>query len=151
MENENQLDTFFKISFNDNAREQLKAIALWARICALCAFVSYVVALIVAIFGKTVSSAYSEQSYQVTSAVKTWAIASALISGIIGFAINYFLYRFATDAKKGLDTIDQVKLNEGLLNLKTYFKILGIIVLVALIICGIAFLFGILGSLGKSY
>jgi hypothetical protein len=42
-------------------------------------------------------------------------------------------------------------LNEGLLNLKTYFKILGIIVLIALIICGLIILMGIFGSVGKSY
>src|SRR5579863_1266621 len=134
MENENKLDSFFKISFDEDAREQLKTIVLWARICAICAFISYTVALIVAIFGKTVSSTYSEQSYQVTSYLRTWTIASALISGIIGFAVNYFLYRFTADAKQGLEAVDQVKLNEGLINLKTYFKIIGILFLILLII-----------------
>ncbi|HEX4372670.1 MAG TPA: hypothetical protein VHZ50_05125 [Puia sp.] len=149
MENENQLDSFFKINFDDDAREQLKTIVLWARICAICAFISYTVALIVAIFGKTISSTYSDQGYQVTSYIRTWAIASALISGIIGFAINYFLYRFAADTKQGLEVVDQVKLNEGLSNLKTYFKIVGILLLIVLIIVGLIILFAIIGSLNR--
>ncbi|HLY70990.1 MAG TPA: hypothetical protein VKR53_14755 [Puia sp.] len=149
MENENQLDSFFKISFDADAREHLKTIVLWARICAICAFISYTIALIVAIFGKTVSPTYSEQSYQVSSNLKTWTIASALISGIIGFAINYFLYRFTAEAKQGLDVVDQVKLNDGLINLKTYFKIIGVLFLIVLIIVGLVLLFVIIGSLGR--
>jgi hypothetical protein len=151
MESQNQLDSFFKISFDDNAREQLKTIALWAKICAICAFVSYAIALVVAFLGKTRTTAFGDENAVVASTTKVAAIAGAVISAVIGYAINYFLYRFATDAKKGLDSIDQVKLNEGLINLKTYFKILGIIVLIALIICGLVILVGIFGSIGKTY
>jgi uncharacterized membrane protein SpoIIM required for sporulation len=152
MENYDQDNSFLKVTFDDNAREQLKTIALWAKICALCAFVSYAIALIVAFFGRTRTAAFGgDENAVVTSTAKVTAIAGAIISAAIGFAINYFLYRFATDTKKGLDGIDQVKLNEGLVNLKTYFKILGIILLIALIICGLLFLAGIVGSVGKSY
>ena len=151
MENYDQDNSFLKVTFDDNAREQLKAIALWAKICAICAFVSYAIALVVAFLGKTKTVAFGNENAVIASTSKVAAIAGAVISAIIGCAINYFLYRFAIDAKKGLDSIDQVKLNEGLLNLKTYFKILGIIVLIALIICGIAVLIGMFASVGKSY
>jgi membrane protein YqaA with SNARE-associated domain len=151
MGNHNQSDSFLKVTFDDNAREQLNTIALWAKICAICAFISYAIALIVAILGRTRSTAFGDENALVTSSTKVGAIAGAVIGAVIGYAINYFLYRFATDAKRGLESIDQVKLNEGLLNLKTYFKILGIIVLIALIICGIVVLLGIFGSIGRSY
>jgi membrane protein YqaA with SNARE-associated domain len=151
MENYNQDDSFLKVTFDDNAREQLKTIALWAKICAICAFVTYGVALIVAFFGKTRSVTFGEENAVASSTAKVVAIAIAVISAVIGCAINYFLYRFATDAKQGLDGVDQVKLNEGLLNLKTYFKILGIILLIVLIIFGLIFLVGMFASIGKSY
>jgi membrane protein YqaA with SNARE-associated domain len=152
MENQNQPDSFLKVTFDDNAREQLKTIALWAKICALCAFISYAVALIVAVFAKTKSVTFGGENLTLTSYARAGAIAGAIISAVIGCAINYFLYRFATDAKEGLTGIDQIKLNDGLRNLKTYFKILGIILLIALIFCGIIFLFGVVfGSIGKSY
>jgi hypothetical protein len=151
MENHNQDNSFLKVTFDDNAREQLKTIALWAKICAICAFISYAIALIVAFLGRTRTTTYGDENAVVASTTKAAAIAGAVISAVIGYAINYFLYRFATDTKQGLDGIDQVKLNEGLLNLKTYFKILGIILLIVLIICGLIILVGIFGSVGRSY
>src|ERR1700722_6179980 len=102
MENQNQPDSFLKVTFDDNAREQLKTIALWAKICALCAFISYAVALIVAVFAKTRSVSFGGENLTVTSYARAGAIAGAIISAVIGCAINYFLYRFATDAKQGL-------------------------------------------------
>jgi hypothetical protein len=51
MEEQNQLDNFFNISFDSAARGHMKQIALWAKVCALCAFVSYAVSLTVALFG----------------------------------------------------------------------------------------------------
>jgi membrane protein YqaA with SNARE-associated domain len=146
MENQNQLDNIFNISFDDNSRESLRTIALWARICAVCAFVGYAIALILAFFGKVGLPDNSEGSSLINSFGRASLITGALISAIIGGAINYFLYRFAADAKEGLASVNQVKLNEGLINLKTYFKILGIILLIVLIICALALVIGIIGA-----
>jgi hypothetical protein len=150
MEAQNQLDTFFKISFDENAREQLKTIALWAKITALCAFITYAVSLIVAIFGRTKTLSYNNQELT-TETIKFWAIAGALIGAVLGYAINYFLYRFATDTRQALENIDQIKLNEGLRSLKTYFKILGILFFIVLIIFAGMFLIGVMGSAGRTY
>ena len=47
----NSLDNFFNLSFDTDARQQLKQIALWSKICSLSAFAGYVISLVVAIFG----------------------------------------------------------------------------------------------------
>jgi glucan phosphoethanolaminetransferase (alkaline phosphatase superfamily) len=74
-----------------------------------------------------------------TSPVSTvGAITGAFISAIIGCAINYFLYKFSTMTRDGLNNMNQVQLNQGLNNLSTYFKVLGIILLIVLIILGLA-------------
>jgi small-conductance mechanosensitive channel len=148
MENQNQLDNIFKITFDDNGLEQLQTITLWARICAICAFAGYALALIVAFFGRNPASQF-EGSSTAVSFGRASLIAGALVSAIIGTAINYFLYRFAVDAKQGLSNIDQVKLNQGLISLKTYFKILGIILLICLIFLGLAILVGGLAAIGR--
>ena len=150
MENQNQLDNVFKISFDNDAREQLQTIALWAKIAAICAFIGYVVALISAFFGKTQPSGFGtvEQSDAVNSFARGSVIAGTLVSVIIGSAINYFLYKFSVDTKQGLSGIDQIKLNMGLSSLKTYFKILGIILLICLIIAALVFLFAMIAALG---
>src|ERR1022692_2446056 len=145
MENQNRLDTFFNMSFDESSRHYLRTIALWARICAVCAFIGYTVALLIAILGKA-QVPDNEVSGIAASFGKGSLIAGALVSAIIGCAINYFLYRFATSAKEGLESENQIKLNEGLLNLKTYFKILGILLLIVLIICGLALLIVIIAA-----
>ncbi|HLK31423.1 MAG TPA: DUF5362 family protein [Puia sp.] len=146
MDTPNSLDNIFKISFDDNGRDQLQTITLWAKICAICAFIGYAITLFVAFFGRT---RYSEMEGAAAALGKGATIAFALLTAIIGTAINYFLYKFATDAKKGLSNIDQIKLNEGLSSLKTYFKILGIILLIVLIFAALAIVFGIIGSVGR--
>ena len=145
---ENQVDNIFKISFDDNGRDQLQTITLWAKISAICAFIGYAIALLAAFIGKVPVSEF-EGNATAASFGRASLITGALISAIIGTAINYFLYRFAVDAKQGLSNIDQAKLNQGLSSLKTYFKILGIILLICLIIVALVILFAILASPGK--
>jgi len=144
MENQNQFDNVFNVSVDDNSRDNLRTIAIWARICALCAFAGYVVALLVAFFGK--EQMPNGASSLAASFGKGSLIAGALVSAIIGCAINYFLYRFAMDAKEGLANANQLKLNEGLINLKTYFKIIGILLLIVLIICVLALVIVIIAA-----
>ncbi|HXB44612.1 MAG TPA: hypothetical protein VNV85_11165 [Puia sp.] len=143
MENQNRPDTIFNLSFDDSSRDNLRTIALWARICAISAFIGYAIALIAAFIGKVQLSSNEASGIGATFG-KSSLIAGALVSAIIGCAINYFLYRFAVSAKEGLESDNQVKLNEGLINLKTYFKIVGILLLIVLIICGLAILIGII-------
>ena len=150
MENENKLDDFFNLKFDNNSRETLRTIAVWARICAICAFVGYGIAILAAIIGRTQARAsLSDASSSLTVMSRGGAIAGAFISALIGCAINYFLYRFAVDAKQGIDNLDQTKLNEGLNSFKTYFKILGIIILIVLGIFALAILIGIFAAVVK--
>ena len=150
MEDQNKLENFFGIDFDDNSRNTMQTIALWAKICSICAFIGYGVALVVAFMGKTRTQAsFGDETTTVNSFAKGSAIAGAFIAAIIGTAINYFLYKFATDAKEGLTNIDQLKLNDGFRNLKTYFKILGIILLICLIFVGLAILIGMFASIGR--
>jgi len=142
MENQNQLDNFFNLQFDDESRNSLQTIARWARIAAICAFAGYGIALLAAIFGKSPAEATGIGG----SFGKASLITGALVSAIIGGAINYFLYRFAVDAKEGLTNVNQIKLNEGLGNLKTYFKIIGIFLLIVLIIFGLILIIGIISA-----
>lgn len=111
------LDNFFNIAFDESTRSQVRKAAQWARIDALCTFISYGVSLIVTFFN----------SYASIS-----SIIGAIISVGIGVWINYYLYHFATSAAKGMDAMDSIKTNEGFNSLRVYFKIFGIILIIAL-------------------
>lgn len=132
MEEQNQLDNFFNISFDGAARNHMKQIAMWAKICALCAFVSYAVSLALALFGHKDFSAEAE-GFSFGFYVRAGnSIIGVLITIIIGGIMNYFLFKFSVAASQGVESMDSGKLNEGLNSLRTYYKIYGILVIIAL-------------------
>lgn len=142
------LDNFFNIAFDESIRSQIKKAAQWAKICALCAFVSYGVALIVAIFGRSAGSLDTDNA-PLNGFARTGAILGALLSAAIGIFINYFLYRFATSTARGMDALDSVKTNEGFNDLRTYFKILGVIIIIVLGLFALGIVIGVM-SIGTS-
>ncbi|HVU96520.1 MAG TPA: hypothetical protein VHE34_14930 [Puia sp.] len=144
----NQLDNFFNISFDDAIRAQIRSAASWARICALCAFISAGVGFVVAIFGRSATTLGTD-GVAVSGFARTGAILGAFISAAISVFINYWLYRFATTTTKGMDAMDSIKTNEGFNDLRTYFKILGVILIIVLSLFALGVLIGLL-SLGSS-
>ena len=130
------LDNFFNIAFDASMRAQIKQAALWAKICTLSAFIGYAIVLVVAFFGQ-----YSPEIESLGgSYMRSMSIFGALVSTAFGAIINYFLYRFAVATAKGMDSMDNVKTNEGFNSLRIYFKIYGIILIIALGLCALGIL-----------
>lgn len=125
----NALENFFNISFDAAIRAQIRQAAVWAKICALCAFIGYAISLIVAIFGQT-PSLDSSGAAGANSLLRAGTIGGVLLSILIGGLINYFLYRFAVATIRGLDGMDSTQTNEGFNNLRLYFKICGILLII---------------------
>ena len=67
----------------------------------------------------------------------------------VSLFINITLFAAAKNLKLGLDNNDQGYFNLGLAKLATYFKIIGIILLIVLIIFGIAIVGSIIFSAFK--
>jgi hypothetical protein len=142
-----QLENFFNISFDEATRAQIKQAAVWAKVVTLCAFAGYAVVLVVAIFGQ---SAYSADREVVGGYIHTSNTAGVILSIGLGVFINYFLYRFAVATAKGMDNMDSIKTNECFNNLRRYFKIYGILIIIGLSFGVLALLIGILAGLGRS-
>ncbi len=141
----NELDNFFNLSFDAGSREQLKQIALWAKICSICAFAGYIISLIVAIFGhKDISAEAEEFNFGVYFRSGN-SIVGVLFTIVIGGIINYFLYRFAVAVGQGVQSMDAVKVNSGFSSLHIYFKILGILLIVVLSILLFVILIALIG------
>ncbi|HTI92121.1 MAG TPA: hypothetical protein VL727_16115 [Puia sp.] len=128
------LDNFFNIAFDGVTRAQLRQAAVWAKISTICAFIGYGVTLIVAFINQFSTSA---------------SILGAFVVVALGSWVNYFLYRFAVSTIRGIDSMDSVKANEGFNNLRTYFKILGICLIIGLCLAALGVL-GFLASLGAA-
>jgi hypothetical protein len=142
----NELENFFNISFDEAARAQIKQAAVWAKVMTLCAFVGYAVVLVVAIIGQ---SAYPADSEGLVTYARAGNMVTVILTVVIGVFINYFFYRFAVATAKGMDNMDNIKTNEGFNNLRRYFKIYGILIIIGLCFVVLAIFIGIAAGLGS--
>ena len=126
---ENHSDNVVKLEMSPRLREDLATAATWGRIIAIMGFCSCFFSLLFSF--------------------KRGTIASGIISVAFSVVLYIFLLKFGTNVKKGVDTNDQQMLTEGLFNLKIYFKIIGYLIVICIIIFVLAIAFGLLGALVK--
>ena len=117
---ENQHLNLFQLSIDDETREELRRCTYWAKIVAFAAFISAPLSMI-HVF---ISPEYESQ--------RTIMIMLTLMMTVISVAVNIFLYRFSTKTTAAITTFNQQDFAEGITGLQTYFKILGIILIIIL-------------------
>jgi Family of unknown function (DUF5362) len=125
METVNDQINVFELGVNEEAKEHLGGISLWMQVNAITAFISMAVSLISAIMAFVQLSSYGSNS-------GAPALAGALIMAIISVAINILLIQAAGNIKKGLARSEQGYFNLGLSKMATYFKVMGILIIIAL-------------------
>lgn len=134
--NRNEESGLFTLAIEGEARQLLHAAASWARIVAIIGFIGAGITLL-----STVLSGAKAGGL---------ALASNLIVVtlflIVGVVLNILLYRFATYTLASLDNQSQVQFNEGTGNLKTYFKLMAILIIIAMALFFIVFLAFALGA-----
>lgn len=128
--NSNQGDNLFHLSIEGAARDFLQTAATWARIVAIVGFISGGLSLLGFIFGAPSANA--------AAVAGTTLLMLPFI--VVGVIINVFLFKFATNILASLSNMSQVQFNEGVNNLRTYFKIISILIIIALAIVFIVFL-----------
>jgi hypothetical protein len=143
MENQTQQEDMFDVEIDATAKSLIRDISIWAKIIAVSVFVSLGISLVAAVMGKT----ELETGFGATTG-KASRIASALVVAIIGVFINIFLFKFAVEAKHGIDHMDQGRLESGFNNLRIYVKIMGILLIIALVFSVLALMLVGLGGRG---
>ena len=78
--------------------------------------------------------------------VETTSFISVLFSIGVGLLVTYFLYKFASNARKGMETMSSYHVNIGFSNFKSYFLVIGILMILAIVLVG----FAIIGLLAMS-
>ncbi len=144
MENESTRSSLFDLSFNDLTQQ---ALARLARIAGVAAVLSLIVA-IASILGSVVqllrpARVRLEEFGEVyKGSDDKWSeLAGSVLTLILFVVLFYYLKRFSDRAKKALNTNDQGSLNEGLSSLATYFKIIGVLLIIGIVFAFAALLF----------
>jgi len=135
-------NSLFDIPIDGKSKEHLQRICSWTMLIVVTAVIGYAVAIIKALMSKT--PAIQSEGFGVS--VSTGENLASVIFGIvIGLLINYFLYKFANLTRKGVNAPSQSDLNAGFYNLKIYFVIISVLVII-----GLAFLLLFLVAIGAN-
>jgi len=126
---QNTDNSLFDLSIDETAKDHLRRICSWTLIIVITAVIGYVVAIIKAFMPKT--QVVQSEGFGVSLSTGQ-GIGSVIFGIIIGLLINYFLYQFANLTKKGVNGMSQTDLNAGFYNLKIYFVIISVLVIIVL-------------------
>jgi hypothetical protein len=138
--------SLFNLPINDNLRNSLKSTAAVVGIAAILSLSSSLLKVVAAFLNKNktpIESHYEGFNQTTASFERGSNIAAAIITLIISILLFYFLNRFASQTKTGLNANNTQIVNSGFGGLSGYFVTLGII----LIICLALFLLGMVALL----
>jgi small-conductance mechanosensitive channel len=122
-------NSLFDLSIDETAKDHLRRICSWTMIIVITAVIGYVIAIIRTLMPK----ARVVQSEGFGVSVSTGQnLVSVIFVIIIGLLLNYFLYQFANLTRKGVNGMSQTDLNAGFYNLKIYFVMISVLVIIFL-------------------
>ncbi len=124
-----QLNNITAIEIEGPVRDTMQSIAQWAKVCAISGFVGIGISIVN--FGIT----YSRFSSFVSSLTSPWLL-TQLVTFVVSFLINLFLFYFSRNLNLSLNDDDQNSFVKASLYLKNYFRMI-IIMLIVSVMLGI--------------
>ncbi len=144
-ENQDQLN--FELELTDNAKAFLRETARWAKFLSIVGFVFLGLFVLLAL---SISSILSNIPYPGMMELRmmsgTLTVTYLLIAALYFFP-TYYLFRFATKTIKAIDNYDSGLLTDGLENLKSTFKFMGILMAIVIGLYALLIVLGIIGAL----
>ncbi|HEY2721361.1 MAG TPA: DUF5362 family protein [Chitinophagaceae bacterium] len=144
MEQINQENSLFDLYIDETSKEHLRKIATWAVVIVVCAIVGYIISIIK--LSQPRPQILESEGFGVTRTVERGNVVGTIILILIGLLVNYFLFQFANFIRKGVNGMSQTDLNTGFTNLKIYFIIVGILVIISLVLFSLVVLVGLNGQ-----
>ena len=140
MEEQNQTHLFNDLEFDQTAKQHILSIASWAMTVVIIAVIGYIITLVDA-FSRQSEAVARPEGFGFGFAFSGSDATSSVIVVVFGLLINFFLYRFASQAKDGINGLSQSQLNRSFNSLKIYFMILSIVSIIILLIVLLAVAF----------
>ena len=142
MENQDTNKSLFDLSFDENTKQQLKGAATMGGIAAIAAIIGAILSFInYFIQRNNVKSFQFEGFPEMKASQSSGNIVSSIIMLALGIVLFYYLNKFSKSTKAGVDGSNQGMISEGLASLATYFKIIGVLLIIAIVFVFLALLF----------
>lgn len=146
MENEKQTENF-ENQLTSAAVGFLQESAKWSKFMAIVGFVGIGLMVLVSLFMAIgFSSMGTANMPELPFSMSVFSIIYVLFAAIYFFPV-YYLYQYATKTSAALHSKNKQLLTDGLENLKSHHKFLGIFTLILVSLYGFIFVFAILGGI----
>jgi len=130
---EQDSNLFSEVTIDETAKSNIAGIASWAMIIVVTAVIGYVLTVI-GLFTKPSVVTVQRDGFTSSMAMGGGEAVGTIITIIVGLVINYFLYKFATQSRISLATHSQEHLADSFRNLKIYFAITTVLMIIGLLI-----------------
>ena len=146
MENEKQTENVYN-QLTSSAVGFLQESAKWSKFMAIVGFVGIGLMVLVSLFMAIgFSSMGTANMPELPFSMSAFSIIYVLFAAIYFFPV-YYLYQYATKTSAALHSKNKQLLADGLENLKSHHKFLGIFTLILISLYGFVFVFAILGGI----
>lgn len=133
MEQQQHSELFPDMDIDHIAKQHIRSAASWAMIIVVTTVLGYVVSLLVTFLSKKPAVQQSE-GFDITRVSAGGEAVTEIISILIGLFINFFLFRFATQARAAVSDFSQQQMGGAFRSLKIYFMITTIL---AILVAGL--------------
>jgi len=127
-------EPLFDLQVDREAGSHFRESSKWAKFLSVVSFIAIAIVLLVLIFAATAMTRALEEFRPEFAGASGFFVAVAIVGVLIVFFTSYLLFRFATLTKQGIERQDQIIFNKGLLALKNYFMIYGVVTMLTLIL-----------------
>ncbi len=144
-----QNESLFDLHVDHEAGIYLKEIARWGKFLSIVGFVMCALLALLGIFAGSVFA--SLNTLEGTGFPTGIFTAIYIVFALLWFFPFLYLFNFSTKLQVAMRSNDQMNLNEGLKNLKSCFKFMGIMTIILLGLYALVFLVGIAASIGSGF
>ena len=150
MENEKQTENY-ENQLTTAAVGFLQESAKWSKFMAIIGFIGVGLMVMVSLFMAIGFSAMGASTMpELPFPMSVFSILYVLFAAIYFFPV-YYLYQYATKTSAALHSKNKQLLTDGLENLKSHHKFLGIFTLIIISLYGFIFVFAILGGILSTF
>lgn len=143
MQQENQGSIFNELEFDNVAKQHIRGIAQWGMIIVVLAVIGYIINLIQAFTASPYQQLAEREGFgNLFSRFSGTDEVSTVVVVLVGLFLNFFLFRFCTQARRATDLSDTAALSSSFSSLKGYFMIQAILVIIVFLIFLLAILVG---------
>ena len=138
--------TIFQVGIDETAKAYLLETTRWARFLAITGFIimGFWLLGLIAVFAN-ISDITNQLGAVYGIGYGSGMLIAFVIGGGLFFYINFAMYKFATNTRRGVNTFNQLHVSEGFRHLKNMFKIWGIMTILVLALYGLIIVFAIIG------